>query len=101
APQHVAKGLLLQSLAELQAGLPDAPATLRRGATLAESLTAHPLIWPTRALLGALLDGSDPEEAAQCLSAARGSVMAIAGGLPDGLREEWLAQDSVGALLEA
>jgi hypothetical protein len=41
APRHVSKGLLFQGVAELSAGSPEAPATLRRAATLAEGLSGR------------------------------------------------------------
>jgi tetratricopeptide (TPR) repeat protein len=99
APRHVAKGLLFQGVAEVQAGHPEAAATLRRAATLAESLGTLPLIWPSRALLGALLDGDDEAESARSLAAARSAVLAIAGDLPPAVREEWLNRPDVAALL--
>jgi len=99
APRHVAKGLLFQAVAEVHAGLPEAAGTLRRAATLAESLGTLPLIWPSRALLGALLEGTDDAESAKSLAAARSAVLAIAGDLPPAVREEWLARPDVGALL--
>lgn len=99
APRHVAKGLLFQGVAEVQAGEPEAAATLRRAATLAESLGTLPLIWPSRALLGALLDGTDEAESARSLAAARSAVLTIAADLPPSVREEWLSRPDVGALL--
>lgn len=100
APRHVAKGLLFQGVAELQAGSPDAPGTLRRAATLAEGLAALPVTWQARALLGALLAGTAPEESSRSLAAARSAVLTIAGDLPAELREEWLDRPNVSALLE-
>jgi hypothetical protein len=100
APRHVAKGLLFQGVAELQAGSEDAIATLRRAASLAEGLGAVPLVWQARALVGALLDGEDAEESARSLAAARSAVLTIAGDLPADLRDEWLARPNVSALLE-
>lgn len=100
APRHVAKGLLFQGVGELQAGQDEAAGTLRRAATLAESLGALPLVWQSRALLGALLAGRDPGESARSLAAARSAVLAIAGDLPTDLCEEWLARPNVSALLE-
>jgi hypothetical protein len=100
APRHVAKGLLFQGVAELQAGSPQAPATLRRAATLAEGLGALPVLWQARALLGALLAGSAPDESARCLAAARSTVLGIAHDLPADLRAEWLERPNVSALLE-
>lgn len=100
APRHVAKGLLFQGVAELQSGSAEAAATLRRAATLAEGLAALPLVWQARALLGALLAGSAPEEGARSLATARSAVLTIAGDLPADLREEWLARPNVSALLE-
>jgi hypothetical protein len=99
APRHVAKGLLFQGVAELQSGEGDASATLRRSATLAEGLGTLPVVWQARALLGALL-GSGSEEGARSLAAARNAVLTIAGDLSAELRDPWLAQPNVSALLE-
>ncbi|MDX6285536.1 MAG: hypothetical protein QOG53_1021 [Frankiales bacterium] len=101
APRHVAKGLLFLGVAQVQAGLADAPTTLRRAATLAESLDTLPLVWPARAVLGALLADDDPTESARSLAAARSAVLGIAGDLPPAVREEWLARADVAALFEA
>jgi tetratricopeptide (TPR) repeat protein len=100
APRHVAKGLLIQGIAEVSGDDEEAPATLRRAATLAESLGTLPLVWPSRALLGALIEQEDPEESARSLAAARSAVLVIAGDLPAGVRSEWLARPDVKALLE-
>lgn len=100
APRHVAKGLLFQGVAEVQAGRREAAATLRRAATLAEGLGALPLVWQSRALLGALVAGEQPEESARSLAAARSAVLTIAGDLPAPLREEWLDRPNVSALLQ-
>ncbi|MGB8650705.1 MAG: hypothetical protein WCD35_08580 [Mycobacteriales bacterium] len=104
APRHVAKGLLLLGLAQVAGGLDEAVGTLRRSATFAESLGCLPLIWPSRALLGALLAGSGTEaDRAECdrsLGAARSAVLAIAGDLPPGVRSEWLGRPDITALLE-
>jgi tetratricopeptide (TPR) repeat protein len=97
APRHVAKGLLFLGVAELQAGSPEAPATLRRAATLAEGLSALPLVWQARALVGALVGG---DESARSLATARSAVLTIAGDLPPDLRDEWLSRPNVSALLE-
>ena len=99
APRHVSKGLLFQGVAELESGEGDAAATLRRSATLAEGLGALPLVWQSRALLGALL-GSGSEEGARSLALARNAVLTIAGDLSAELRDEWLARPNVSALLE-
>ncbi len=99
APRHVAKGLLIQGLAEVSAGEDDAPTTLRRAATLAESLGTLPLVWPSRALLGALVADSDPAESDRSLAAARTAVRAVADDLPPVVRAEWLARPDVAALL--
>ena len=100
APRYVSKSLLFLGVAQVQSGqLPDAEATLRRAATLAESLGAVPLLWPSRALLGALLEESAPAESAQSLAAARGAVIAIADDLPETLRGVWLDRQDVAALL--
>ncbi|MEO6204816.1 MAG: hypothetical protein ABIO67_05470 [Mycobacteriales bacterium] len=114
APRHVAKSLLYLGLAQVSGGDetavdgapvdddregPDATLTLRRAATLAESLGTIPLVWPARALLGALLEYDDPAESAKSLAAARSAVLTIAGDLPPGVRADWLARNDVAALL--
>lgn len=99
APRHVAKGLLYLGLAQLSGDNPEAVQTLRRAATLAESLGTVPLIWPARALLGALLADDDLVESDKSLAAARSAVLVIAGDLPPGVRSEWLARPDITALL--
>lgn len=104
APRHVAKGLLLLGLAQVAYDDEAAVTSLRRSATFAESLGCLPLVWPSRALLGALLSGGDDAaraESVKCLSAARSAVLAIAGDLPAGVRADWLERPDVQALLEA
>jgi len=100
APRHVAKGLLLLGLAQVSQGSAEAAVTLRRSATFAESLGCLPLVWPSRALLGALVAEDDPAESAKSLAAARSAVLAIAGDLPPGVRAEWLGRPDINALLE-
>jgi hypothetical protein len=100
APRHVAKGLLFQGVAELQSGSEDAVATLRRAASLAEGLSALPLVWQSRALVGALLGGEEGAEGARSLASARSAVLTMAADLPPDLREQWLARPNVSALLE-
>ncbi|MCU1692403.1 MAG: hypothetical protein JWM64_1494 [Frankiales bacterium] len=100
APRHVAKGLLILGLAQVSAGDDEAAATLRRAATLAESLGTLPLVWPARGLLGALVADDDPAESDRSLTAARTAVHAIAADLPPGVRAEWLSRPDVAALLE-
>ncbi len=107
APRHVAKGLLILGIAQVSGGTStrehapvDAASALRRAATLAESLGTVPLIWPSRALLGALVAEDDPVESARSLAAARSAVLTLAADLPPGVRAEWLARPDVAALLE-
>ena len=100
APRHVAKGLLFQGVAEVQAGLAEATGTLRRAATLADGLAALPVVWQARALLGALLAGTEGEEGPRSLAAARSTVLSMAADLSPQMREEWLARPNVSALLE-
>ncbi|MCW2599143.1 MAG: hypothetical protein JWM02_972 [Frankiales bacterium] len=104
APRHVSKGLLLLGLAQVSLGADEAAGTLRRSATFAESLGVLPLVWPSRALLGAMLAESSSEadrtESAKSLAAARSAVLAIAGDLPPGVRSEWLARPDIATLLE-
>jgi tetratricopeptide (TPR) repeat protein len=99
APRHVAKGLLLLGLAQVSAGDDESVTTLRRAATLAESLGCLPLVWRARALLGALVSEDDVAESDRSLAAARSAVLTIAGELPPGVRAEWLARPDVEALL--
>ncbi|MFN2538619.1 MAG: hypothetical protein ABR549_10795 [Mycobacteriales bacterium] len=100
APRHVAKGLLLLGLSQVSQGSEEAAVTLRRSATFAESLGCLPLVWPSRALLGALVAEDDPAESSKSLAAARSAVLAIAGDLPPGVRAEWLGRPDIQALLE-
>jgi tetratricopeptide (TPR) repeat protein len=100
APRHVAKGLLFHGVALVEAGRPDeAAAVLRRAGLLAESLGTLPLLWPIRAVLGALLAADSPEESAQALESARRAAAAIAEELPEPLRAGWLGRADVEALL--
>jgi len=100
APRHVAKGLLVLGLAQVASGNDQVVTTLRRSATFAESLGCLPLIWPSRALLGALVAEDDRVESDKSLGAARSAVLAIAGDLPPGVRAEWLSRPDIQALLE-
>ena len=100
APRHVAKGLLLLGIAQVSGGLAEAATTLRRSATFAESLGVLPLIWPARALLGALVAQDDRVESDRSLAAARSAVLTITGDLPPGVRADWLGRPDIGALLE-
>jgi hypothetical protein len=107
APRHVAKGLLILGIAQVSGGAasaaghdPDPAVTLRRAATLAESLGTVPLIWPARALHGALVAEDDPVESAKSLAAARSAVLTLAGDLPPGVRADWLGRPDIAALLE-
>ena len=107
APRHVAKSLLYLGIAQVTVAhteggprLSLAAETLRRAAILAESLGTVPLVWPARALLGAVAAGSDSGESTASLAAARSGVLTIAADLPPGVRGEWLARPDVAALLE-
>jgi tetratricopeptide (TPR) repeat protein len=100
APRHVAKSLLFLGVAQVQAGEPaEAATTLRRAATLADSLGCLPLVWPSRAVLGALLEGEDAAESARSLAGARNAVITIADDLPEALRDDWLGRPDVAALM--
>ena len=101
APRHLAKSQLMQGVAEVRSGAATAPQTLAAAATAAAELGALSLVWPARALLGALLAASDREAALANLAGARDVVLRIADDLPDGPREEWLARPDVAALLSA
>jgi tetratricopeptide (TPR) repeat protein len=100
APRHVAKGLLLLGLSQVSQASDEAAVSLRRSAMFAESLGCLPLIWPSRALLGALVADGDAVESSKSLAAARSAVLAIAGDLPPGVRAEWLGRPDITALLE-
>ena len=100
APRHVAKSLLFAGVAataQSQSGA--AIDLLSRAAVLAEGLGARPLIWPSRAMLGALQRETAPEESAHSLEAARMVVREIAADLPQPIAEGWLARGDVSALL--
>jgi tetratricopeptide (TPR) repeat protein len=102
APRHVAKGLLYLGIAQVSGATDDqdeAAHTLRRAATLAESLGTVPRVWASRALLGALVADTDHAESDRSLSAARSAVLAIAADLPPGVRAEWLSRGDIAALL--
>ena len=100
APRHVAKGLLFLGVAQVEAGRLDEAATaLKRGGLLAESLGTLPLLWPARAVLGALLVESDAALSDRCLASARRAVQTIAEDVPVDLRDEWLGRPDVGAVL--
>ena len=100
APRHVAKGLLFQGVAQVEAGrVGEATATLRRAAILAESLGTVPLQWPVRAMLAALLAEDAPAESERSLAAARRAVQAVADDLPEDLREGWVGRADVAAIL--
>lgn len=100
APRHVAKSSLFLGVSLVQAGrLDEAGATLRRAALLAESLGALPLLWHSRAVLGALLQEASPEESQWALASARRTVETIAATLDPVLRKAWLARPDVAALL--
>ena len=101
APRHVAKSLLFLGVSQVQNGKPaEAAVTLRRAATLAESLGCLPLVWPSRALLGALVEAEAPQESARNLAAARSTVITIADDLPEDLRGDWLSRPDISTLLE-
>jgi hypothetical protein len=100
APRHVAKGLLFCGVSQVQAGdLEEAASSLRRASTLAESLGCVPLVWPARAVLGALVAPAHPAESAAALASARSVVRQIADELPGPFAEDWLARADVAALL--
>ena len=100
APRHVAKGLLFVGVSQVQAGDHDeAASSLRRAATLAESLGCIPLVWPARAVLGALVAPTSPAESAAALASARTVVKQIADDLPGPFAEDWLARPDIAALL--
>lgn len=100
APRHVAKSLLLAGIAAAQGGQRDAAADLLgRAGTLAEDLAARPIIWPARAVLGALLAETAPDEAERHLASARRSIQEIAEDLPAELAAAWLERPDVVAIL--
>jgi tetratricopeptide (TPR) repeat protein len=100
APRHVAKGLLFQGVSLVEAGRHEEAATiLRRAGLLAESLGTLPLLWPARAVLGALVGDTDPQESQRCFRSARRTVELIAAELPESLRADWFARADVAALL--
>lgn len=100
APRHVAKSLLFAGVAATRQGQPAAAIDLlSRAAVLAEGLGALPLVWHSRALLGALQQQSAPADATRSLEAARIVVLEVAGDLPPPLERVWLDRPDVRALL--
>jgi tetratricopeptide (TPR) repeat protein len=99
ASRHRAKALLVRGIAELGLDEGDPVGALREAATLAESLAALPLVWPSRALLAALVADSDADECRRSLAAARAAVLDVAADLPPRARSRWLARTEVAALL--
>ena len=103
APRHVAKGLLLQGIAQVSTGdergrRHAAPVRdLRRVAGLRPAGLAVPGAarrrWSPRSR-------PDVPRAPRASAAARSAVLAIAGDLPPGVRCEWLARPDITALLE-
>ncbi len=98
APRFLAKGLLYLGVVQIGTG-GDAVGTLLRAAMLADQLGAVPLVWRTRALLGALQADTDPAAAAQSLQLARSAVQTLAAGLPPDLQAGWLARPDVEGVL--
>ncbi len=101
APRHVAKSLLFAGVAATAHGQSSAAVDLlSRAAVLAEGLGARPLIWPSRAMLGALLASTEPADSARNLDVARAVVRDISQDLPPLLADEWLARRDIRALLD-
>ena len=83
APRHVAKGLLFEGVALVEGGdFDQAVGVMRRAAMLAESLGTVPLVWPTRAMLGALVADVSLDESDRSLEAARHAAQYVADDLP-------------------
>jgi hypothetical protein len=100
APRHVAKSLLFAGVAATAQGHPDAAMDLlSRAAVLAEGLGALPLVWPSRALLGALQQQVAPEDAERSLDAARTVIREVALDLPAPLASAWLGRRDIRSLL--
>lgn len=99
APRHVAKSLSFLGVAQQAAGDPNALMTLGRGALLAESLGAWPLVWATRGLLATWLVASDPEQAEHSRRSAGHAVRLMAADLPPELAGTWLQRPDVAPLL--
>jgi hypothetical protein len=90
------KSQLFLGVAQSTAGQPEAVGTLRAAASAAQGLGLLPLVWPARAVLGAVL--ATGEESATCLTAARMVVDTLAGNLPSDVRDRWLARPDIVAL---
>jgi tetratricopeptide (TPR) repeat protein len=99
APRHVAKSLSFLGVSQHAVGDPNALTTLGRGALLAESLGAWPLVWVTRGLLAAWLTASDPQQAERCRRSAEHAVRIMAADLPPELAGTWLQRPDVAPLL--
>ena len=100
APRHVAKGLLFLGVAQVQAGSCGGRRHAASGGhPRREPGRAAAAVARSRAVLGALLEETDPPAAAKALSSARGAVIAVADDLPEDLRAVWLDRPDVAALL--
>jgi hypothetical protein len=102
APRHVAKSALFLGAALLSrpagADRREALLHLTRAAALAEGIGALPLVWVSRALVGAVLAPSEPDRSSASLTAARGAVAAIGAGLSEADRAVWLTRPDIAAL---
>jgi hypothetical protein len=99
APRHVVKSQLFLGVAQATAGHAEAVGTLRAAASAAQNLGVLPLVWPARAVLGAVLPPG--EESATSLAAARIVVEALAANLPQDVRERWMERPDIAALRQA
>lgn len=99
APRHVAKSLSFLGVSQRAVGDANALTTLGRGALLAESLGAWPLVWATRGLLANWLAGTDPEQAERSRRSAEHAVRIMAADLPPELVGSWLQRPDVAPLL--
>ncbi|MDQ1249265.1 MAG: hypothetical protein QG597_3639 [Actinomycetota bacterium] len=99
APRHVAKSLSFLGVSQQAAGDPNALTTLGRGALLAESLGAWPLVWATRGLLANWLAATDPQLAEHSRRSAEHAVRLMAADLPPELAGTWLQRPDVAPLL--
>ena len=100
APRHLAKSLLFEGVALIQAGDESkAENVLRRSVLLADRIGALPLLWATRGVLGALIADTDPVESELALRSARETVQFIAADLPEHYATAWLARPNILALV--
>ncbi len=99
APRHVAKSLLFQSVALIEAGHRDeAVPDLRRSLMLSTSMGFLAVAWPTHAVLAALLKAAEPDKAHSHFVEASSIADTVRRGLTGSLAQRWDERADIVAL---